>query len=90
MALVLNGEELADDERCHEGDRHRQFHGHTACANVLPRFMEDRPATEDRADQADHADASERLPDTKPQSLLRDRDERDPYEFSPLDLLGPS
>ena len=46
-------EELADRRRCHDGDRHRQFHGHATLKDVLEGFPQDGPTAQQQTDDPD-------------------------------------
>lgn len=80
--------ELADGRRRGDGDRHRQFHGHAALDNVLEGLLEDSPAANQKADDADDADRRKRLPDAEPHGRRRNRDKRDASGFRPFERMG--
>ena len=81
-------EELADDERGPERNRHRQLHRHAALTEVLPRFGEDRPAANDRPRQTEDAQTrAERLPHAKPDHAGDDGNRDDPSELNPFERV---
>ena len=71
------GEKLADGRRRHDRDGHRQFHRHAPGDQVLQRLLEDRPAADQQADDADQAHARDRLPDPEPHGRRGQSDEPD-------------
>jgi len=79
------GEELADRCRGDNRDAHGELHGHAPRDDVLGRLLEDRPATDNHAQDADDADARKRLPATKPHHPRDQGDECDAGSLPPLE-----
>ena len=77
------GEELADRRRRDDGDRHRQLHRHAPLEEVLERLLEDRPAADQQAGDADYADRGNRLPYPEPERPRGKRNEGNPHGFHP-------
>src|SRR3989344_3378323 len=78
-------EDPADGGRRADGDRHRQFHRHAARDDVLESLLEDRPAADQKADDADDADRREWLPDAEPHGGRRDRNKGNTCGFLPFE-----
>lgn len=81
------GEELADRRSSGDGDRHRQLHRHAPLDDILECLLQDRPAADQKAGDADDADSLEWLPDLEPDGRRRDRDKRDPHCFRPFERV---
>ena len=65
--------------------RHGQLHGHPPLDDVLERLLEDRPATDQQAGDADYADGCDRLPHAEPDQRRGERDQADAQRFLPLE-----
>lgn len=78
------GEELPDADGGSKRDGHRQLHRHPAFQNVLQGLLENRPATYQGDENADHTHVGKRLPQSEPDGGRAQSDHPDAEEIGPF------